>query len=76
VDTEGDVWSSVASAQQPSVCAYAPDGRELGCIAVPEVPSNVAFGRGAERSTLYITARTGLYRVQVGRAGYHLPPTT
>ena len=76
VDTEGDVWCSVASGQQPSVCAYAPDGRELGCIAVPEVPSNVAFGRGAERSTLYITARTGLYRVRVGRAGYHLPPTT
>lgn len=75
VDTEGDVWSSVASAQQPSVCTWAPDGRELGCIAVPEVPSNVAFGRGAERSTLYITARTGLYRVRVGRAGYHLPAT-
>ena len=74
VDTEGDVWSSYASAQQPSVCAYAPDGRALGCLAVPEVPSNVAFGRGEERSTLYITARTGLYRVRVGREGYHLPP--
>ena len=76
VDTEGDVWSSVASAERPSVCAYAPDGRELGCITVPEVPSNVTFGRNGERSTLYITARTGLYRVRVGREGYHLPPAS
>lgn len=73
VDTEGNVWVALASARQPSVCAYSPEGRELGCIAIPEVPSNVAFGRGAERSTLYVTARTGLYRVKTGREGYHLP---
>lgn len=73
VDVEGNLWSSVAG-QQPAVCAYAPDGRGLGCIPVPEVPSNVAFGRGAERNMLYVTARTGLYRVRVGREGYHLQP--
>jgi hypothetical protein len=37
------------------------------------VPTNVAFGRGDERNMLYITARTGLYRVRVGRDGYLLP---
>lgn len=75
VDVEGNVWSSVASTQQPSVCAYSPTGQELGCIAVPEVPSNVTFGRGADANLLYITARTGLYRVRVGRRGYQLPPS-
>lgn len=75
VDIEGNVWVALARPQPQSsaVCAYSAAGRELGCIDVPEVPSNVAFGRGDERSTLYITARTGLYRVKVGREGYHLP---
>lgn len=73
VDVDGNVWVTIASAQQPSVCAYAPDGMLHGCIAIPEVPSNVAFGRGADASTLYVTARTGLYRVKVGRVGYQIP---
>lgn len=73
VDVDGNVWVAVGGAQRAAVCAYAPDGHEHGCIPVPEVPSNVAFGRGTERSTLYVTARTGLYRVAVGRAGYALP---
>ena len=73
VDVEGNVWVALAQPQESGVCAYAPDGRGLGCIPIPEVPSNVAFGRGAERSTLYVTARTGLYRVAVGREGYQLP---
>lgn len=72
VDVEGNVWVALAQPQQSGVCAFAPDGRALGCIPIPEVPSNVAFGRGAERSTLYVTARTGLYRVVVGRDGYQL----
>jgi len=73
VDVEGNVWAAVGGAQLSAVCAYAANGRELGCIPIPEIPSNVVFGRGAERSTLYVTARTGLYRVKVGREGYQLP---
>lgn len=73
VDVEGNVWVAVASAQSPSVCAYSPAGKELGCIAIPEVPSNVAFGRGNESRMLYVTARTSLYRVRVGADGYQLP---
>ena len=73
VDTDGNVWVAVASVQSPSACAYSPTGAELGCIAIPEVPSNVAFGRGSESKMLYVTARTSLYRVRVGRAGYQLP---
>lgn len=73
VDVAGNVWVAVASAQSPSVCAYAPTGTQLGCIAIPEVPSNVAFGRGSESRTLYVTARTSLYRVRVGAEGYQLP---
>jgi sugar lactone lactonase YvrE len=37
-------------------------------MAVPEVPSNVAFG-GADRRTLCITARFGFYRVKMRVTG-------
>jgi gluconolactonase len=73
VDVAGNVWVAVASAQSPSVCAYSAAGAQLGCITIPEVPSNVAFGRGSESRTLYVTARTSLYRVRVGVEGYQLP---
>ncbi|HEV7452705.1 MAG TPA: SMP-30/gluconolactonase/LRE family protein [Pseudonocardiaceae bacterium] len=44
------------------VQVYKPDGMAWGTISVPEVPANCTFG-GADRKTLYITARTSLYRV-------------
>ena len=40
----------------------------LGLIATPELPSNCAFG-DADFKTLYITARTSLYRIRLTVAG-------
>lgn len=37
-------------------------GKVIGFIPVPEQPANLAFG-GKDRSTLYITARTGFYSI-------------
>jgi sugar lactone lactonase YvrE len=45
-----------------------PEGRKLGVIEVPERPANCVFGARGSR-TLYITARTGLYRVQLNVDG-------
>jgi gluconolactonase len=39
-------------------------GQYLGTIKVPRQPANAAFA-GADKQTLYITAREGLYRVQL-----------
>jgi len=39
-------------------------GQYLGTIKVPRQPANVAFG-GVGKRTLYITAREGLYRLQM-----------
>ena len=44
------------------------DGSDVGIIPVPENPSNVAFADD-DRRTLYITARTSLYRVRLGIPG-------
>ncbi len=37
-------------------------GKHLGSVSGPELPANFAFG-DTDRKTLYMTARTGLYRV-------------
>lgn len=60
VDDRGNVYC----AGPDGVWVLAPDGRLIGKILTPEVPSNLAFG-GDSRSTLYITARTGLYRISL-----------
>ena len=50
------------------ISIYNPDGIQIGSIAVREVPANLAFG-GRERKTLFITARTSLYAVQMTVTG-------
>lgn len=60
VDADGRVWSSAGDGVQ----IFAPDGRLIGRILVPESPANLCFG-GADGRTLFITARKSLYAVKV-----------
>jgi gluconolactonase len=50
------------------VFVYSPDGKLIGTISVPEVPANCAFG-DADLKSLYITARTSIYRVRLDVKG-------
>lgn len=50
------------------VSIYSPDGVKIETIAFPEWPANVAFG-GTDRSTLFVTARTGLYALRMSIRG-------
>lgn len=72
VDTEGNVYAAVRDVTRPGICCYSPEGKELAYIPT-EVPTNVGFGRGAERKTLYITAGKSLYRIRLNKEGYELP---
>jgi gluconolactonase len=45
-----------------------PEARHLGTIRAPELPANFAWG-DADGRTLYMTARTGLYRIRTSIAG-------
>ena len=58
VDDRGRVF--VANGQ---VFVYAPDGREVGRIDVPERPLQLIFG-GANRRTLFILTHHSLYAVE------------
>ena len=60
VDRDGRVWSSAGD----GVHVFAPDGRRLGKILVPESPANLCFG-GEDGKTLFITARKSLYAAKV-----------
>jgi gluconolactonase len=64
VDTEGNLYVTGAG----GVWVISPDGAHLGTIEFPELPANVAFG-GNDYKTLFATARTGLYSVQINIAG-------
>ncbi len=48
-----------------------PEGISYGVIGCLEVPANIAWG-GDDYKTLYITARTGLYRLKVLTGGTSL----
>ena len=50
------------------VWIFEPNGELLGVIATPERPANCAWG-DADRQSLYITARTSLYRIRTKVAG-------
>ena len=63
VDTEGNLFATGPG----GVWVFDPDGTHLGTIKPDEVPANVAWGD--DGSTLYMTARTGLYRVKLSTSG-------
>jgi gluconolactonase len=68
-DERGNIWSSAGD----GVHVFAPDGKRLGKIPVPETPANLCFG-GADGKTLFITARTSLYSIETnvrGAGGKH-----
>ena len=68
VDSAGFIWSSAAD----GVHCYAPDGRLLGKILVPEPVANVTFG-GPQRNRMFITATSSLYSIYLNREGAQRP---
>lgn len=68
VDIHGNLWSSAGD----GVHCFAPDGRLLGKILVPQAVSNLTFG-GPRRNRLFITASTSLYAIFTATTGAQQP---
>jgi len=66
VDEKGNVYVAAAG-----VFIYSPKGERLVKIDLAEKPSNLAFGDGDLKS-LYVTARSTLYRVRMEAKGVSL----
>lgn len=59
IDSQGNVYLT-----NTAVKVYNPAGRLIETIEVPESPTNVCFG-GKDNKTLYITARTSVYKLEM-----------
>jgi len=68
VDERGNVYASGPG----GVWILSPEGRHLGTLVVEQLPANFAWG-DADGRTLYMTARTGLYRVRLSVPGIRPP---
>lgn len=64
VDSKGNVWATGPG----GVWVFDKTGKHLGTIKPPEVPANCAWG-DKDGKTLYMTARTGLYRIRTNAQG-------
>jgi gluconolactonase len=64
VDREGTLYCTGPG----GVHVFTPDGKRIGVIVTPEIPANLHWG-DADARALYITARTGLYRIRLSAKG-------
>lgn len=63
IDAAGNVYVAV----QSEIWAWSPTGQPLFELSLPESPTNVTFG-GTTGRTLFITARTSLYSIELNVA--------
>lgn len=68
VDQKGNVYCTGPG----GFWIISPEGRHLGTVLSTELPANLAFG-DADNKTLYLTARTGLYRIRLKIPGLSPP---
>jgi gluconolactonase len=66
VDAEGNLYCTYKQ-----LVVLTATGELIGRVEIPEQPANCAFG-GEDNQTLYVTARTSLYRIPMKVAGIPL----
>jgi gluconolactonase len=64
IDNQGNVYLT----WRRQVRIYSPDGILLDSITLPESPTNACFG-GPQRQTLYITAPSSIYAIEMKTHG-------
>jgi gluconolactonase len=72
-DIDGNVWAAAgwAGAGYDGVHVFAPDGKRIGLIRLPEICGNLCFG-GVKRNRLFMAASQSLYAVYVETQGAHI----
>src|SRR5882762_10487757 len=64
VDVKGNLWETGPG----GVWIITPEGKHIGTIRTPELSANVEFG-DRDHKTLYIAARTGIYKIRLNVEG-------
>ncbi|MEO8493700.1 MAG: SMP-30/gluconolactonase/LRE family protein [Planctomycetota bacterium] len=68
IDTHGNLYITSGLGIQ----VYDPHGKLLGILSFPKQPANCTFG-GPGNHTLFVTARTSLYAVEMEAEGHVFP---
>ena len=68
LDIEGNIYLTAGEGDLAGVYIFSPDGEQLGFIATGEAPGNCTFG-GRDLRTLYITATSSLYAIELAIPG-------
>jgi gluconolactonase len=68
VDDTGAFYVANNSDDVKAIQVFAPDGRFLGGIPIPDRPSNCTFG-GPERRTMYVTTLHAIYAIEIPTPG-------
>ena len=73
-DVDGNVWSAAGWAGEGfnGVHVFAPDGKLIGRIHIPETCANLCFG-GAKKNRLFMAASQSLYALYVNTEGAQTP---
>ncbi len=67
VDSGGNLY--LARIYEKRIGIYSPEGKEIGTIPLPGGPTNVAFGVGSYKNTLFITQGVKVFSIKVKKQG-------
>ena len=69
VDKNGNLYVALRNEDNPGIYIYNSNAKLIDKILLPEVPSNVTFGKGNDKNYLFITAGGSLYKIKVQSQG-------
>ena len=72
-DVDGNIWTGAGwvGPGYDGVHVFAPDGKRIGMILLPEICANICFG-GTKRNRLFMAASQSLYSLYVETTGAHI----
>lgn len=73
LDIEGNIYLTAGQDELAGVYIFSPEGHQLGFIPTGEAPGNCTFG-GPDLRTLYITATSSLYAIELTIPGQLVYP--
>ena len=65
VDKNGNLYVALRDEENPAIYIYNADAELIEKILLPEVPSNLTFGKKNDKNYLFITAGKSLYKIKV-----------
>lgn len=69
VDKNGNLFVALRDETNPGICIYNSNAELIDIIPLPEVPSNLTFGKEEDKNYLFITAGGSLYKIKVVSEG-------